>query len=168
MCDKQPTPALPWTNKSAKSALALPQLRLFFGDGADALDSPHMSYAPKLLPQVPFGGAERAAVPARDVRGGFRWFVPQAALDFPGIAHVDGTARVQTCAQHDNPWLHALLVAVEVCVGVCEAVPVPVPVPDSVGGIVTLLVPVPVPVGVCEGSGTANASQHAPLTTMPQ
>ena len=119
MCDKQPTPALPWTNKSAKSALALPQLRLFFGDGADALDSPHMSYAPKLLPQVPFGGAERAAVPARDVRGGFRWFVPQAALDFPGIAHVDGTARVQTCAQHDNPWLHALLVAVEALGGAC-------------------------------------------------
>ena len=79
----------------------------------------HISDAPKLLPQVPFGGAERAAVPARDMRGGFRWFVPQAALDFPGIAHVDGTARVQTCAQHDNPWLHALLVAVEALGGAC-------------------------------------------------
>ena len=44
---------------------------------------------------------------------------PQAALDFPGIAHVDGTARVQTCAQHDNPWLHALLVAVEALGGAC-------------------------------------------------
>ena len=102
--------------------MALPQLRLFFGDGADALDSPHMSYAPKLLPQVPSPlGAERAAVPARGgaQRISLGLCTPQAALDFPGIAHVDGTARVQTCAQHDNPWLHALLVAVEALGGAC-------------------------------------------------
>ena len=41
--------------------------------------------------------------------------VPTAVLltrSLPAIAHVDGTARVQTVSSADEPWLHALLLAV--------------------------------------------------------
>ena len=35
-----------------------------------------------------------------------------AAAALPAIAHADGTARPQTVAAEDEPWLHALLEAV--------------------------------------------------------
>merc|ERR1712157_561357 len=31
---------------------------------------------------------------------------------FPAIAHLDGTARHQSVGEHDEPWVHALLLAV--------------------------------------------------------
>merc|ERR1711933_81654 len=31
---------------------------------------------------------------------------------FPALAHLDGTARHQSVAAHDEPWLHSLLLAV--------------------------------------------------------
>ena len=37
---------------------------------------------------------------------------PEAARALPAIAHFDGTARPQIVAAHDEPWLHALLMAV--------------------------------------------------------
>ena len=51
-----------------------------------SVESPYMSMAPAVLPKV----AER----------------------FPGLAHVDGTARHQSVSPRDEPWLHALLDAV--------------------------------------------------------
>ena len=48
-----------------------------------SVESPYMSMAPAVLPKV----AER----------------------FPGLAHVDGTARHQSVSPRDEPWLHALL-----------------------------------------------------------
>merc|ERR1712039_605090 len=30
---------------------------------------------------------------------------------FPALAHVDGTARHQSVGEHDEPWIHALLLA---------------------------------------------------------
>ncbi len=56
---------------------------LFFGV---AVDSPYMSFAPRLL--------------------------PEALVRFPHIAHCDGTSRVQTVTESDDPWLYALLQAV--------------------------------------------------------
>jgi carbamoyltransferase len=49
--------------------------------------SPFMSFAPRLRPEV------RDALPA--------------------IVHFDGTARVQTVAKYEDPWLHALLMAMK-------------------------------------------------------
>merc|ERR1711948_111246 len=31
---------------------------------------------------------------------------------FPALAHLDGTARHQSVGEHDEPWIHALLLAV--------------------------------------------------------
>merc|ERR1712151_222804 len=31
---------------------------------------------------------------------------------FPALAHLDGTARHQSVGRHDEPWIHALLLAV--------------------------------------------------------
>merc|ERR1712039_615437 len=31
---------------------------------------------------------------------------------FPALAHLDGTVRHQSVGKHDEPWLHALLLAV--------------------------------------------------------
>ena len=53
---------------------------------AEDVDSPHMSFAPRLRPEM------RDAAPA--------------------IWHADGTARPQTVVEQDDPWLHALLRAV--------------------------------------------------------
>ena len=49
--------------------------------------SPYMSFAPRLT--------------------------PAAAAALPGIRHFDGTARPQVVAPDDEPWLHALLLAVK-------------------------------------------------------
>ena len=53
--------------------------------------SPFMSFAPKLL--------------------------PAAAAALPAAAHLDGTARIQTVSETDEPWLFALLSAVERLLG---------------------------------------------------
>merc|ERR1712060_652859 len=31
---------------------------------------------------------------------------------FPALSHLDGTARYQSVGQHDEPWIHALLLSV--------------------------------------------------------
>merc|ERR1712048_753114 len=36
----------------------------------------------------------------------------KAKTDFPALAHVDGTARHQSVAHHDESWIHSLLLAV--------------------------------------------------------
>jgi carbamoyltransferase len=54
--------------------------------GASLTSSPYMSFAPRLQP----------------------WVIEQ----FPGIAHVDGTARPQTVSNRRNAWLHSLLLKV--------------------------------------------------------
>merc|ERR1712050_272447 len=51
-----------------------------------AVKSPYMTMAPRVLDEV----RER----------------------FPALAHVDGTARHQSVGENDDPWLHALLLAV--------------------------------------------------------
>ena len=53
--------------------------------------SPFMSFAPKLL--------------------------PEAAAALPAAAHIDGTARIQTLSETDEPWLFELLLAVERLLG---------------------------------------------------
>eukprot|EP00438_Fugacium_kawagutii_P002062 Skav212343 [mRNA] locus=scaffold1488:238591:240732:+ [translate_table: standard] len=50
------------------------------------IESPYMTMAPKVLPNV--------------------------RENFPGLAHVDGTARHQSVGAKDEPWIHALLLAV--------------------------------------------------------
>lgn len=42
---------------------------------------------------------------------------PEASAALPGISHFDGTARPQTVSASDEPWLHALLLAVKARTG---------------------------------------------------
>ena len=37
---------------------------------------------------------------------------PAARRAVPAVSHFDGTARVQTVAESDDPWLHALLLEI--------------------------------------------------------
>eukprot|EP00946_MAST-07B_sp_MAST-7B-sp1_P001865 g1865.t1 len=60
-------------------------------EGNSVTSSPYMSFAPLLRPSI------------------------QEA--FPGIAHVDGTARPQTVSHDRNPWLHRLLSRIGASIG---------------------------------------------------
>ena len=62
-----------------------------FRAGVSVTSSPYMSFAPLLR--------------------------PAAQKSFPGIAHVDGTARPQTVSRARNPWLHRLLARVGASTG---------------------------------------------------
>lgn len=62
-------------------------LELLFEPGPDLVHgTPYMSFAPPLRPWV------------SDV--------------FPGVAHIDGSARPQSVSEEDDPWMYSLLVAV--------------------------------------------------------
>jgi len=38
--------------------------------------------------------------------------LPEIRDRFPALAHLDGTARHQSVSSRDEPWIHALLMAV--------------------------------------------------------
>merc|ERR1712070_1280478 len=41
---------------------------------------------------------------------------------FPALAHFDGTSRHQSVGEHDEPWVHALLVAVGERIGLAALI----------------------------------------------
>lgn len=63
----------------------------FFGKSSGQVESPWMSFAPALT--------------------------LDAMRAFPAIAHLDGSARVQTVGEHQDPWLHELLEAIAALTG---------------------------------------------------
>ena len=79
--------------------------------------SPYMSMAPEVLPEV--------------------------RAQFPALAHVDGTARHQSVGVHDEPWLHALLLAVGRETGLAGRAPCALPAETLVRGAVLCAAPVP-------------------------
>jgi len=70
-------------------------------------------YCP-FAPTGPVGTIDQFAIAASD--SPYMSFAPQltaaAKLRFPAIAHIDGTARIQTVSRRDNEWFHDLLVGV--------------------------------------------------------
>merc|ERR1712129_411927 len=52
----------------------------------------------------------------RDIKSPYMTMAPQVRQDvrksFPAMAHLDGTARHQSVGRADEPWVHALLLAV--------------------------------------------------------
>merc|ERR1711998_715045 len=63
----------------------------FFGKSSGQVESPWMSFAPALT--------------------------LDAMRAFPAIAHLDGSARVQTVGEHQDRWLHELLEAIAALTG---------------------------------------------------
>merc|ERR1712146_433040 len=63
---------------------------------------------------------------------------------FPAIAHLDGTARHQSVGEHDEPWVHALLLAVGRRTGLASLINTSFnsrgkPIVNSVRGSLTML-----------------------------
>ena len=75
--------------------IASEALEAVFG-ARHAVASPYMSMAPPVLPEM--------------------------RANYPGLAHVDGTARHQSVSRSDEPWLHALLHAVAARTGLAALI----------------------------------------------
>ncbi|HEV3380946.1 MAG TPA: carbamoyltransferase C-terminal domain-containing protein [Trebonia sp.] len=100
--------------------------RSIFGDPRSALTRDHINAAVKsremFRPLAPIVLEEEAADWFHCTRSPFMLFTPRVREHvksrIPAVVHVDGTARVQTLRQRDNPEVHRLLRAFQQATGI--------------------------------------------------